>query len=36
MKIDIKGFLEDIKRIEKKCGVEIPVKVSIQVNEDED
>lgn len=25
----IKGFLEDIKRIEKECGVKIPVKISI-------
>ena len=36
MKIDINGFLEDIKRIEKECGVKIPIKVSIQVKETED
>ena len=33
MNIDIKGFLEEIKRIEKEYNVKIPVKVSIQVKE---
>lgn len=35
MKIDIKGFLEDVKRIEKEYGVKIPVKVSVEVKEAE-
>lgn len=33
MKLNIKGFLEDIKRIEKEYGVKIPVKITIEVKE---
>jgi len=35
MRPDIKGFLEDIKRIEKEYGVKIPVTISIEVKEAE-